>query len=51
MLSTTLAQLKDFKLILGSQSENRQTILKKTGIINFETKVSNFAEDLPHKAF
>ena len=46
MLLDCLSKLESYTIVLASQSENRQKILKQAGITNFLVSPSNFKEDL-----
>ncbi len=51
MLLDCFDKLSNFRIVLASQSENRQKILKQAGISNFEVSPSNFKEDLDKSLF
>ena len=51
MLLDCFDKLSSFRIVLASQSENRQKILKQAGISNFEVSPSNFKEDLDKSLF
>ena len=45
-LKIDVSKLESYTIVLASQSENRQKILKQAGITNFLVSPSNFKEDL-----
>ena len=51
MILGYLEDLKDLRIVLGSQSIPRRNLLKSSGLDNFDIMVSGFAEDLDKQSF
>lgn len=51
MIAGYIEDLKDKRIILGSNSGPRKNLLISSGLENFEVKVSGFEEDLVKSSF